>query len=124
MARDFRKIVVWQEVDNLVIDIYRVSGFFPPEGKDGLTSQLRRAALSVPANISESSGRNTLKDFMRFLYNAQGSLSEVEYYLHVAKRSDYIDDETHSPIETQREKVGRLLNGFIKPLHTKSLMVN
>lgn len=73
----------------------------------------------MPANIAEGSGRSTLKDFLRFLYNAQGSLSEVEYFLHVANRLNYINDETLSPIESQREKVGRLLNGFIKSLHTK-----
>jgi four helix bundle protein len=73
----------------------------------------------VPANIAEGSGRNSLKDFLRFLYNAQGSLSEVEYYLHIAKRLDYINGDTLMPIEAQRNKVGRILNGFIQSFHTK-----
>ena len=105
MARDFRKIIAWQEADNLVIEIYRLTGFFPPEEIFGLTSQLRSAAIPAPANIVEGSGRSTLKDFLRFLYNSQGSLSEVEYYLHVANRLDFINDENLSPIESQREKL-------------------
>ena len=106
LARDFRNIIVWQEADNLVIDIYKVTGLFPPDKKFGLTSQLRRAALSAPANIAEGSGRSTLKDFLWFLHNDQGFLFEVEYYCHIAKRLDYINDETYANIETQRAKVG------------------
>jgi four helix bundle protein len=119
MAQDFRKIIAWQEADNLVIEIYKISGSFPQDEKFGLISQLRRAVLSVPANIAVGSGRNSLKDFLRFLYNTQGSLSEVEYYLHIAKRLEYMDENALTLIKTQRAKVGRLLNGFIKSIHTK-----
>ncbi|HBX68517.1 MAG TPA: four helix bundle protein [Chloroflexi bacterium] len=119
MARNFRKIIAWQEADNLVIEVYKLTGSFPSEERYGLTSQLRRAAMSVAANIAEGSGRSTLKDFLRFLYNAQGSLSEVEYYLHIAQRLNYLSEEEIKPVENQRTKVGRLLNGFIRSIHTK-----
>ena len=119
MARDFRTILAWQEADNLVIEVYKVTDSFPIEEKFGLTSQIRRATVSVAANIAEGSGRNSLKDFLRFLYNAQGSLSEVEYYLHIANRLGFLDEDTLAQIETQRAKVGRLLHGFIKSIHTK-----
>jgi four helix bundle protein len=119
MARDFRKLVVWQEADNLVVEVYKVSRMFPKEERYGLTAQLRSAAISVPANIAEGSGRRTLKDFLRFLYNAQGSLSEVEYYLHIALRLNYYDGETYQRLEDQRAKVGRLLNGFINSIDEK-----
>ncbi len=119
MARDFRTIIAWQEADNLVIEIYRITELFPLEERFGLTSQLRRAVVSVAANIAEGSGRNSLKDFLRFLYNAQGSLSEVEYYLQIASRLEFVDTATLNSSESQRAKVGRLLNGFIKSLHSK-----
>ena len=103
----------------MVIEVYKVTDSFPVEEKFGLTSQIRRATVSVAANIAEGSGRNSLKDFLRFLYNAQGSLSEVEYYLHIANRLGFLDEDTLAQIETQRAKVGRLLHGFIKSIHTK-----
>lgn len=120
MARNFRELVVWQKADDFAFEIYQATGkYFPPEEKFGLTSQLRRAAVSVPANIAEGSGRRTLKDFLRFLYNAQGSLSEVEHYLHFAHRLAYFDEETFTRLESQRAEVGRILNGFIGSIQKK-----
>ncbi|MBC8505968.1 MAG: four helix bundle protein [Anaerolineales bacterium] len=120
MARDFRKIITWQKADDLAMDVYKYSAqYFPAEEKFGLTSQLRSAPLSVPANIAEGSVRNTLKDFLRFLYFAQGSLSEVEYYLHFVKRLEYIDQDTYSNLEAQRAELGRTLNGFINSIKNK-----
>jgi four helix bundle protein len=86
--RDFRKLLAWQRADDLTVLVYRATEDFPSEEKFGLTSQLRRAAVSVAANIAEGSGRHSLKDFRRFLYQARGSLSEVQYYLHLSKRLD------------------------------------
>jgi len=119
MARDFRKLMVWQEADNLVVEVYEMSREFPKEERYGLTAQLRSAAISVPANIAEGSGRKTLKDFLRFLYIAQGSLSEVEYYLHIALRLKFFKVDSYQRLKDQRAKVGRLLNGFINSLDKK-----
>lgn len=120
MARNFCKIIAWQKADELAIELYQATAeCFPPEEKFGLTSQLRRAAVSVPANIAEGSGRRTLKDFLRFLYNAQGSLSEVEYFLHFAHRLEYFDQDTDSRLKGQRTEVGRILHGFINSIKKK-----
>ncbi|HHH41874.1 MAG TPA: four helix bundle protein [Chloroflexi bacterium] len=114
MARDFRGILAWQKADDLAVEIYRATGrCFPREERYALTSQIRSAAVSVAANIAEGSGRRTLKDFRSFLYKAQGSLSEVEYYLHLARRLDYLDKDDYARLEAQRAEVGRLLAGFI-----------
>ena len=117
MARDFRKIIAWQKADDLVVEVYRATTkFFPSEERYGLVSQIRRAAVSVASNIAEGSGRMTLKDFRRFLFNAQGSLSEVEYQLHLAHRLGYLDDANFTCLEGKRAETGRVLNGFIASL--------
>lgn len=82
-----------------------------------MTSQIRRAAVSVASNIAEGSGRMTLKDFRRFLFNAQGSLSEVEYQLHLAHRLDYLDDVNFRRLEGKRAEAGRVLTGFIASIN-------
>lgn len=120
MARDFKEIIAWQKEDDLEVEIYQEAGkSFPADERFGLTSQIRRAATSIPANIAEGSGRETLKDFVRFWNNAQGSLSEVEYFLHLANRLNYFDEKTFTNLENQRAEVGRLLNGFIKPIQKR-----
>lgn len=120
MARDFKKIIAWQKADDLVVEIYKTTkAFFPKDERFGMTSQIQRAAVSVPANIAEGSGRDTLKDFLRFLHLAQGSLSEVEYYLHLANRLSYLDQETYSKLEENRAEVGRLLYGLIRSIRGK-----
>ena len=114
-ARDFRKIIVWQKADDLAVSVYLVTrSHFPNDEKYGLTSQIRRAAVSVAANIAEGSARNSPADFLRFLGFSQGSLSEVEYYLHLARRLEYFDDEVFQNLEDQRAEVGRTLTGFVR----------
>ena len=120
MARDFKKIIAWQKADDLVVEVYRITkAFFPSDERFGMTSQIQRAVVSVPANIAEGSGRDTLKDFLRFLHLAQGSLSEVEYYLHLAKRLSYMNEENYLKLEEQRAEVGRLLYGLIRSIRGK-----
>ena len=117
MSRDFKKIIVWQKADDLAVAIYEMTrSDFPKNETYGLTSQIRRAAVSVAANIVEGSGRNSPADFLRFLGFAQGSLSEVEYYLHLARRLEYLNDETFNNLETQRAEVGKTLTGFINAI--------
>ncbi len=77
--RDFHKIVAWQKADDLTVEVYKVSKLFPREEVYSLTSQIRRAAYSVPSNIAEGASRNSKKDYLHFLYVARGSLSEVAY---------------------------------------------
>ena len=111
--RDFRKIVAWEKADDLVVLIYEVTRAFPKEELYGLTSQLRRAAISVAANIAEGSGKQYLKEFRQFLYTARGSLSEVEYYIHLSHRVGYLDAEKAARLEEARQDAAKTLQGFI-----------
>ena len=77
-------ITAWQKADDLTVKIYQTTQTFPPQERCGLVSQMQRSAVSVAANIAEGSGRRTLADYIRFLFIAKGSLTEVEYYIHLA----------------------------------------
>ncbi|RBP58580.1 four helix bundle protein [Alkalibaculum bacchi] len=104
---------VWQEAHELVLRIYAVTKTFPKEELYGLTSQIRRAAVSIPSNIIEGKARGTAKELQRFLLIARGSLEELKYQILLAKDLEYMDKNTYSDIVTQANIVGKLLNGFI-----------
>jgi four helix bundle protein len=112
-VRDFRKIMAWEKADDLVVLIYEVSKAFPKEERYGLTSQLRRAVVSVAANIAEGSGKQYLKEFRQFLYTARASLSEVEYYVHLSHRLGYLNGEKAGKLEESRQETAKILQGFI-----------
>lgn len=99
LVADYRGMVVWQKADDLAVRVYQLTQEFPPEEKYGLTSQIRRAVVSVPANIAEGAGRQTLKDFRQFLFNARGSLHEVQYYIHLSQRLDYLSGDSARSLE-------------------------
>jgi four helix bundle protein len=86
--QDYRKLLVWQKAHKLVIDIYVITKGFPKDELYGVTSQLRRAAVSIAANIVEGAGRKTKPDFARFLTMSLGSTNEVEYFLVLSKDLD------------------------------------
>jgi len=112
-VRDFRKIMAWEKADDLVVLVYEVTKAFPREELYGLTSQLRRAVVSVAANVAEGSGKQYLKEFRQFLYTARASLSEVEYYIHLSHRLGYLDDEKVTKLEEARKETAKILQGFI-----------
>lgn len=114
--RDFKKILAWQKADDLAVTIYQITGSFPPEERYGLTSQFRRAAVSIAANIAEGSGKQTLKDFLNYLYTARGSLAEVEYYIHLSGRLNYLNGSQVEQCMAQQKEVGQILQGFINSL--------
>ncbi|MCF7888940.1 MAG: four helix bundle protein [Victivallales bacterium] len=91
--RDYKKIKAWMLADSLAVDIYKIGISFPREELYAMTSQIRRAAYSVPANIAEGAGRRTIKDYLHFLDIAKGSLNETEYFIHLSKRPGYITQE-------------------------------
>ncbi len=111
--RTFRKIIAWQKADDLVISVYELTKSFPKSEMYGLTSQIRRASVSVAANIVEGSARATLKDYTHFLIMAKSSLAEVEYYLHLSHRLGYIDDE-YQEITQIHEETAKVLYGLIR----------
>ena len=110
----FYTIAAWQKGDDLVVEIYEVTQKFPRHELYGLTSQLRRAAISVPANIAEGSGRRTIRDYIRFLYQARGSLTEVEYLVHIAHRLKYLTDEEFQQLRSSLRQTAGTLLGFIR----------
>jgi len=110
---DYRKSRAWQKADDLAVAVYKASRSFPKEETYGLTSQMRRALISVTANIAEGSGRSTRKDYLHFLYQARGSLREVEYYVHLAQRLGYIDEEAGQELQAAADQTGRALHGPI-----------
>lgn len=114
MGRDFRKILAWKLADDLAVQVYEVTRDFPPFELYGLVNQLRRAAVSVPANIAEGASRRNPKEFLQFLYIAKSSLAEADYYLHLAFRLGYMKAELYTKIDSAKEEVARVLRGLMK----------
>lgn len=112
----YRRLVVWKEAHELVLMIYKTTKTFPREELFGLISQIRRAAVSVAANIVEGQARSSRKEFIQFLHIANGSLVEVEYYLKLAKDLGYVSDDDYISLDAKRRYVGILLHKFITSL--------
>ena len=108
-ARSFKELIVWQKAHQFVLEIYRFTRAFPSDEKFGLTSQIRRAAVSVPANIAEGFPKRGASDKTRFFNIAQGSLEEVHYYLILAKDLGYGDS---TKLVDLYNEVARLLSGY------------
>lgn len=109
----YKKLNVFIKSDELAVLIYRDTKDFPRDEIFGLVSQMRRAAVSIPANIVEGYGRNGKRERLQFCYIAQGSLMELEYYIDLSYKLGYINDEKYKILKSKRSEVGRLLNGFI-----------
>ena len=119
MIVNYRNNKAWQKADELVMEIYDATRSFPQEELYGLTSQIRRAGISVAANIAEGTGRNTEKDYLRFLYQARGSLTEVEYYIHLSAKLGYLSNGHLDMLRETRDEAGRVLQGLIKHIESK-----
>ena len=109
-------MLIWQKSHHFVLEVYKLTSRFPKEEIYGLTSQLKRAALSVVANIVEGRGKATDKDFLRFLYIANGSLCECQCFFEVAQELYFINEEQFEYIENKRKEVGYLLFKLIKSI--------
>ena len=118
--RDYTKIEAWKLADDLTVAIYQATQSFPREEMYGLTSQLRRAACSVPANIVEGSSRESQKDYLHFLYIARGSLSESQYFIHLSRRLEYISDAEAEQLIGQTKQTFACLHGLIKAVEKES----
>ena len=108
-AKSFRDLIVWQKAHQFVLSVYDATQSFPREEQYGLTSQFRRAAVSIPANIAEGFRKRTKSDKARFLNIAEGSLEECRYYLILAHDLRYLDN---TALSQQGEEVARLLHGY------------
>ena len=111
--RGFEGLVVWQRARELAVTVYQLTNALPASEAYNLTSQLRRAATSIMSNIAEGHGRDTKKDFVRFLYISRGSLMELHSCLVLAKDLDYTNDEQQKGILRQIDHVGRMINRLI-----------
>ena len=119
-VRSYSDLIAWQKAVKLVTEIYRVSKRFPSEELFGLTSQLRRAAISIPSNIAEGQGRLGRKEFLHFLGNARGSLGEVETQIIIARNLDYLSEAEMNDILELSAEVGRILNGLLSSLKAQN----
>jgi four helix bundle protein len=115
----YRDLRVWQLSMRLAEDVYRATEILPAKETYGLSSQVRRAVVSVPSNIAEGHSRDSTKEFLRFLSIAQGSLSELETQMELCQRLGYMSEtETHNILSVAAE-TGRMLSGLQKSLQTK-----
>lgn len=112
--KGYQKLKVYQEAHKLVKDIYFLTENFPKSEMFGLISQMRRAAVSVVANIIEGHARASKKEFKQFLSIANGSLVELEYYLELSTDLNYINKSQYEKVDEQRTLVGSLLGGFLR----------
>ncbi|MBR5914520.1 MAG: four helix bundle protein [Selenomonadaceae bacterium] len=111
--KDFKELLVWQKSMKLAAEVYRITKKLPKDELFGLTNQLRRAAVSIPSNIAEGNGRDSTKEYLRFLYIARGSRSEVETQLLLCVELGYLQKtEIVTALEICTE-VGKMLNAVI-----------
>lgn len=117
LTQSFQDLLVWQKAHEFVLKVYKMTAQFPDSEKFGLTSQLRRAAISIAANIAEGFKKQGQLDKIRFYNISQGSLEECKYYLILSDDLNYADT---SELKTVLEEVGRMLSGLISSIRRRS----
>lgn len=115
----FRDLIVWQKGMDIAEEVYRCTNFFPDHEQYGLKSQVRRCVVSIPANIAEGYGRQSLVDYIRFLKISRGSLFELQTHLELAKRFGYINEIDFQELLFKSNEIGKMLNSLIKKLEAK-----
>ena len=118
--RPHENLEVWKKSIEFVVAIYKATDNFPKEEKFGLTSQLRRAAVSIPANIAEGAARRTDREFAYFLSNSQGSASEVDTELLIAHRLNFLLNDDFTDLRESLDEIGRMLTGLSQHVHKKA----
>ena len=121
--QDFRSLKVWEKAHALVIAVYTATQRFPKEEIYGLTSQIRRAAVSIPANIAEGCGKEGDVEFRRYLLIAMGSASELEYLLMLAHDLKYLEGTNYQSLHESVIEIRRMLNSFIVKLKSRKNIV-
>lgn len=114
--KDFKSLKIWQKGIKLVVDIYKSTKEFPQEELYGLTSQMRRSAISIPSNIAEGSGRNSDKDFNRFLDISLGSSFELETQIIIARKLEFLSDEEFLNLSDKVQEEQKMITGLQKSL--------
>lgn len=116
MNKPHKKLNAWTDAVDLAQQIYRVTERFPSNEQFGLTSQIRRAAVSIPSNIAEGAARQTKKEFVQFLHISKGSLSELDTQLEIARRLKYLGKIEWEALNNLLERVDKMLSGLIRHL--------
>lgn len=116
MGASFKDLVVWQRAVQLSLEIYRLTAAFPPAEKFGLTSQMRRAAVSIASNIAEGYGKSTKGEYVQFLGHARGSLCELQTQQIIAEALGFGIKKTHEPVERLSADVSRMLIALMNRL--------
>ncbi|HWP56939.1 MAG TPA: four helix bundle protein [Candidatus Acidoferrales bacterium] len=119
MEKPHKKLEAWKQSMDLVIEVYRATESFPTQEIYGLTNQTRRAAVSIPSNIAEGAARQTRKEFMNYLHMAQGSLSELDTQLELARRLGYLGEENWRNLDQRMRSVDKMITGLIRHLSKK-----
>jgi len=112
----FKELLAWKKSYSLALEIYKVTKSYPKDELYGIVSQIRRASVSISANVAEGYEKKYKKEYMRFLYISRGSLGEVETFLLFSKDLQYISQEVYDQLSKLCDEVGRLLRGLIKYL--------
>ena len=114
MSGTYKDSEVWKAAMNLAVQVYRLTASFPKEERYGLTSQIRRAALSVRSNIAEGKGRSSDKELIQFLCHSRGSLFEIETQLAIGEELGYSTKEECDAVRRETARIGQMLNGLIR----------
>jgi len=117
--KTYTELFVWQKAMELVTSVYRETRNFPKEEIYGLTSQIRRSAVSIPSNIAEGFGRKSQQDFIRFLKISMGSLFELQTQLRIAKNLEYIGEVKFNAVFEDTREIERMLSAFIQSITDK-----
>jgi four helix bundle protein len=119
-VKDYRELIAWQKGMDLVEMVYRMTDAFPRKEIYGLTSQMRRAVVSIPSNIAEGQARSTTRDFLNFLSIAMGSLKEAETQVLISRRLGYLNEPQTSQLLELTTEVGRVISGLTNSLRRRS----
>ena len=120
MSGNFKSLKAWQLAEDLVCAVSQATSAFPAEERYGLTQQMRRAAVSVVANIAEGATRTSEREYAQFLSIAKGSLAELECFFHVSKRLGFLDASTHQQLMTLHQDAARTLHGLLRTIKRSS----
>lgn len=113
---NFKELLVWQKFINFVTEIYELTNDFPKDEMYGLTSQIRRASISIPSNIAEGNSRRSVADYLQFLKIARGSCAEVETQLIIAQNLKFLSEEHYLKLNQDIIEISKMLNGLINSL--------
>ena len=119
MNKPHKKLNAWTDAVDFAQQIYRVTERFPSNEQFGLTSQIGRAAVSIPSNMAEGAARQTKNEFIQFLHISKGSLSELDTQLEIARRLEYLGQVEWEALNERLERVDRMLSGLIRHLRAK-----